>query len=428
MQLTDRLIRAPALEDAIDSHPLIVAPDTLVVEAIALISEARGSSCSLPNLDSPSDSMPMSGARSSCVLVMQDNQLLGIFTERDIVKLTANGRNFAGVKIAEVMAQPVVTLPQAAAQDIFAALFLFRRYRIRHLPIVDDYGKLVGIVSPESIRQVLRPANLLKLRRVSEIMSREVVHAPLTASVLSLAQLMTKQRVSCVVITQEDEERLVPVGIVTERDIVQFQSLQLNLSKVQAEVVMSTPLFLLNPEDSLWTAHQEMQQRHVRRLVVSWNWGQRLGIVTQTSLLRVFDPMEMYGIVETLQQTVQQLEAERLQNSKAQSQQQNTQKIANWQEQPEPQYSNAPLQPKATNGTDNQLTDTKEQQLYTLLSTIQVSLESLVKEPNLCPELRQSKLNGALAELQQIRNLVQSPLLLRSKGTGNREQGTGRRI
>ncbi len=74
---------------------------------------------------------------------------------------------------------------------------------------------------------------------------------------------------------------------------------------------MSTPLCLLSPEDSLWTAHQQMQQLHVRRLVVSWNWGRDLGIVTQTSLLRIFDPVEMYEIIETLQRTVQQLEAEK---------------------------------------------------------------------------------------------------------------------
>ncbi|NES21340.1 MAG: CBS domain-containing protein [Symploca sp. SIO3E6] len=399
MQLDNPLIRAPALEDTIDFHPLIVAPNTLLVEVIALISQARGSSCSLPNVESLSDSKPITSTRSSCVLVMQDERLLGIFTERDIVKLTANGTNFAGVKVSEVMIQQVVTLPQAAAQDIFAALFLFRRYRIRHLPIVDNYGKLVGIVSPESIRRVLRPANLLKLRRVSEVMSREVVHAPLTASVLTLAQLMTKKRVSCVVITEGDEEeRLLPVGIVTERDIVQFQSLQLNLSTTEAQVVMSTPLFLLNPEDSLWTAHQEMQQRHVRRLVVSWNWGQRLGIVTQTSLLRVFDPMEMYGIVETLQQTVQQLEVERLQNVNVQSRQ------------PKPQGLNSPPQLEVINSNHNQLTDTTHQQLSTLLSTIQISLESLVKEPNLSPELRQSRLNAVLADIQQMRNLMQSPL------------------
>jgi len=88
------------------------------------------------------------------------------------------------------MVHPLITLPQQSAQDIFAALFLFRRYRIRHLPIVDDQGQLVGVISHESIRQILRPANLLRFRRVSDVMTTQVVQAPLTATVLQLAQLM----------------------------------------------------------------------------------------------------------------------------------------------------------------------------------------------------------------------------------------------
>jgi CBS domain-containing protein len=312
MEFNNPLMCAPALEEAIDRHPLKVTPDTLLVEAIALMSQTRGRSCLLPNFSPTPEEMAKSEARSSCVLVGRKSQLLGIFTERDIVRLTATGTNFEGAKISAVMAKPVITLKEAHFQDIFAALFLFRRYRIRHLPIVNEQEQLVGVVSPETIRQVLRPANLLKLRRVSDVMIREVIHASMGDSVLMLAQLMAAFRVSCVVITEEEtEESFRPVGIVTERDIVQFQSLELELSKIQAQDVMSTPLFLLSPEDSLWTAHQEMQRRHVRRLVVSWNWGRELGIVTQTTLLRVFDPMEMYGVIETLQRTVEQLEAEK---------------------------------------------------------------------------------------------------------------------
>jgi CBS domain-containing protein len=317
MQLDDSLNCAPLAEAAIDLHPLAVPPDTLLMDVIALMNQTRFSSCSLSVLDTPTDFIPIDEARSSCVLVMQESELLGIFTERDLVRLTAAGIHFEGVKIAEVMAQPVITLPQVAFQDIFAALFLFRRYRIRHLPVVGDRGQLIGVVSPASIRRVLRPANLLKLRRVSEVMTTQVIHAPMTASVLSLVRLMAEYRVSCIVITEADlEEDLqhvgtIPVGIVTERDILQFQALQLNLAATQAQRVMSTPLFLLSPEDSLSTAHQEMQRRRLQRLVVSWDWGRGLGIVTQTSLLRVFDPMEMYGVIQTLQQTVQQLQAEK---------------------------------------------------------------------------------------------------------------------
>lgn len=291
--------------DAIDPNPLIVAPDTPLVEVIGLMSQSPFSRCELGG------AAPDSSVRSSCVLVMQNQELQGIFTERDIVRLAAENRSLEECTIADVMIHPVKTLSQDSLQDVFAVLFLFRRYRIRHLPIVDESNRLVGIISSETLRQVLKPANLLKLRRVAEVMTVDVVQADPEASVLSLAQQMAEHRVSCVVIVDHTGENPQPVGIVTERDIVQFQSLQLNLAKQQAQAVMSTPLFLLSPEDSLSMVQQEMQQRRVRRFVVSWNWGQGLGIVTQTSLLKVFDPMEMYSIIETLQRTVQQLEAEK---------------------------------------------------------------------------------------------------------------------
>ena len=317
MQLDNSRIVTPTLEDAIDRYPLTVAPDDPLEQVVARMSRARGSGCSLIAENSSALSTVQPEPRSSCALAMQGDELTGIFTERDIVRLTAAGTAFVGLTVGEVMTHPVKTLTQSAFHDIFAALFLFRRYRVRHLPIVDDQDRLVGIVSPESIRRVLRPANLLKLRRVSDVMTSQVIYAPLSASVMSLAQQMAENQVSCVVIVETDcldtayrsLEAVIPVGIVTERDLVQFQALQLNLNKLQAQDVMSTPLFLLSPEDSLWTAHQEMQQRHVRRLVVSWDWGSRLGIVTQTSLLRVFDPIEMYGVIETLQRTVHQLES-----------------------------------------------------------------------------------------------------------------------
>lgn len=313
MEFNDQSFTSPDLKTAIDREPLIISPATSLTEAIALMGQVRNLSCETASDRLDSEFTIPERNRSGCALIMTGSKLLGILTERDIVRLTAEKLVFETVTVADVMTQPVITLASSNFQDIFAALFLFRRYRIRHLPVIDEADRLLGVISPETIRQAMRPANLLKLRRVRDVMSKNIVHAPATDTVLSVAQLMAESRVSCVIITEADEEEeiLLPVGIITERDILQFQSLQTRLDNIEAGQVMSTPLFLLSPEDSLLAAHQEMQRRRVRRLVVSWNWGQGLGIITQTSMLRIFDPMEMYGTIEALQSTVQQLEREK---------------------------------------------------------------------------------------------------------------------
>ena len=386
MQFDDSTVGTPSLEDAIDRHPLIVSPETPLLDAIALMNQTRANGGSVANstvdgvTGSDPNTIPLTGARSSCVLALAGDRVVGIFTERDIVRLTADGVDFSGVSVARIMAHPVITFKHSEFKDIFAVLFLFRRYRMRHLVIVDDRDQLVGVVSSESIRRVLRPANLLKMRRVSEVMTTPVIQAALSTSVLGVAQLMAQHRVSCVAIIEADAEPFaLPVGIVTERDIVQFQALGLNLSDTTAEAVMSSPLFLLSPEDSLWTAHREMQKRRVRRLVVSWNWGGGLGIVTQTSLLRIFDPMEMYGVVETLQRTVDELEEKRDASEDELTRQ------------------NSPELPLEENTVDVSAGDIKVH-----LGNLRACLERLTDRSNLSSSQQDAIVTRALGELSQL--------------------------
>ena len=74
--------------DAIDTHPLTVTPDTSLVEVIGLMSQSPFSSCALDG-----SGISATTVRSSCVLVMQNQRLEGIFTERDIVRLAAAGQS-----------------------------------------------------------------------------------------------------------------------------------------------------------------------------------------------------------------------------------------------------------------------------------------------------------------------------------------------
>lgn len=301
---------------AIDYHTLTVCPNTPLLEMLSLMNQVRGKNCVLYNptetnsKDSHLSNVFLSDDLAeyevnSCALVVEEDYIKGIVTERDIVNLLATGQNLA-VPVSAIMTREVITLSLSQFKDVFVALTLLRQHKIRHLPIVDDRGKLIGIVTPGTIRRILQPASLLAMRRVGDVMTREVIHVAGNTSILHLAQLMNLHQVSSVVITsQSNSLQLIPVGIITERDIVQMQILGLNLAQVSAETVMSQPLFCLHPEDSLWLAHEEMQQRFVRRLVVVGKAGELIGIVTQSSILRSLDPIELYNVVETLQQVVE---------------------------------------------------------------------------------------------------------------------------
>lgn len=326
-----------SLEQAIERNPVIVTPDTPLLEVIKLMSRGWVENCQLDNNDDNSawDDSLIAEPNSSCALVMQDSQLLGIFTQRDVVGLIATRRKLLGITIAEVMSQEVITLQVNNAEDIFAARNLMRQHGIGHLPIISDNNQLYGIVSSESMRRVMRPTQWLRFSKVSEVMNTQVVQASGATSVLDVIKLMIEYHVSCVVIVEPALENkdstggrasnaeifssplpissssTTPIGIITEWDVLQFQRLELNLETTEAQAVMSTPLFLVNPSDSLWSVQCLMQQHRVRRLVVAGSQTELMGIITQTSLLQALEPNGMYGILEILQQKVAELEVER---------------------------------------------------------------------------------------------------------------------
>ncbi len=288
----------PSLASIIDRQPLTVDPDRPLVEVIALMSQAKGRRCLLPSSNLNAEFDIAINTPYSSVLVLVADRLVGIFTERDLVRLTASQQGLEGLKVSEVMTSAPITLVLAAHHTVMNVLSIFQQHQIRLLPLLDEQGKLVGIVTPEHIRQILQPINLLKFRSIAEGMTSEVITATLTTSIFCIAKIMTEQNVSSVIIL--DQQQL-PVGIVTEQDIVQFQVLELNLDKLLAQSVMSSPLFCLQSGDSLWSAQQVMQIKNIRRLVITNEQGDLQGILTQSNLLKLLDPLEMLCFVEKLQ-------------------------------------------------------------------------------------------------------------------------------
>ncbi|MEM1254922.1 MAG: EAL domain-containing protein [Cyanobacteria bacterium P01_H01_bin.21] len=291
---------------AFDQSPLVVKPTAYLSQVIAWMTQGNGD-------NQATDRATESSQATSYCLVMTQRKMLGIFTERDVVRIIAQGIELEATTVAEVMTQNPITVSIKELERPINIVTLFQKHRIRHLPVVDEFEQLLGAVTHTHLRQSLQASDLLRLRRVKEVMSTHVVTALCDEKLLAVVQLMATHRVSCVVIVEPGNSAGVqkPIGILTERDIVKLQVQNVELSDLNAEAVMSTPLANVSPKDSLWHIHQQMQSMNVRRLVVA-ETGVLRGIVTQTSILSALDPSEMYSTIQTLREEVDRLRDERL--------------------------------------------------------------------------------------------------------------------
>ena len=88
------------------------------------------------------------------LLVMQGDRVLGVISERDYArKVALLGRASRDTLISQIMTAPAVTVrPQAGFRQIIAA---FRRHTGRSMPVVDDDGRLAGMLLRKDFLEAL---------------------------------------------------------------------------------------------------------------------------------------------------------------------------------------------------------------------------------------------------------------------------------
>ena len=98
-----------------------------------------------PN-DSVFDGIKMMAEKGvGALLVMENNDLLGIVSERDYArKIIIKGRSSSGTQVREIMTSEIVSAkPEDTVEE---CMTLMTEKRIRHLPVIDD-GEVNGVLS-----------------------------------------------------------------------------------------------------------------------------------------------------------------------------------------------------------------------------------------------------------------------------------------
>ena len=119
-------------------------------------------------------------------------------------------------------------------------------------------------------------------------------------NIMSACNIMSANNIGCVIIVTRSINRT-PVGIITERDIVEILGkLNPNLLQAPLRTLMSTPLITIEQSASINDAAKIMNSKKIRRLVVVDKNNKMTGILTQKDLFNAIDKnpslfSELYG-------------------------------------------------------------------------------------------------------------------------------------
>jgi len=116
---------------------------------------------------------------------------------------------------------------------------------------------------------------------VKQIMKTDVVSIDENENVQDAAQQMIKSNIGCVIITRDS----IPFGIFTESDFVRIAA-KGNPLFTTLDGVVSTPLVVITPGETIWEAAEIMRKKDIHKLPVQYE-NKIVGIITASDLVKV---------------------------------------------------------------------------------------------------------------------------------------------
>jgi CBS domain-containing protein len=234
-----------------------------------------------------------------CVPVVDPNHLpIGMITDRDVCMAAyTRGERLSAMSVESTYSQPAITVPD---NDIVEhAENLMSRLQVRRLAVIDNSGRLSGLLSihdlahqaaiaPERLRQVLagicRPRSARQasgaersLPRIEDIMTSPVHKCLVTDTLVRPAQLMWDHDCGAVPVTKHGD----CVGMVTDRDICMAAYIQgKRLADIGVVTTASHRAYCVSPTSPIAHAHDIMRMHRIRRLPVVDCGHNLVGIVS----------------------------------------------------------------------------------------------------------------------------------------------------
>ena len=261
----------------------------------------------------------MDQAGVGCLAVVDDNRLVGIVTDRDLVRRGLAQDLAPTASVEQVMSTPVVSLHADA--DLHSAVKLFRTHAVRRLAIVNG-DNFVGMISVDDLLVDLA-ADLFDLARpiaaegfmpadwadhsrrnpqddaatgvtdhstypeptdsVRLFVSDDLIRIEPDATLHQVAQRLAAAGVGALVVTDGDRV----AGIISERDVVRAAASGKDLDSATAVELGTRRVVTCTPDTTIHAAAQLMMEHYVRHLLVEDRNG-LVGMVSARDLLGAY--------------------------------------------------------------------------------------------------------------------------------------------
>ena len=241
----------------------------------------------------------MSENSVSSILIADQDQVIGIWTEHDALALDFTDPDRFNQPVSTVMSSPVLTLP--STMDAGQAAIRLRDSGKRHFLVVDENEAPVGILSQTdlALNQGLEP--YLRLREVRAVVARPPLLVNGHRSLAEVASEMHHHHADAVVVNCGDGE----LGILTERDMVRF--IARHTSNTPVHELATRPLLTVNEEDPLIHARDLLIDHRIRHLAVVNFSGEVTGLIGYHDMLAGAEQMYLDDLREALEQRDQAL-------------------------------------------------------------------------------------------------------------------------
>ncbi|WP_421077925.1 CBS domain-containing protein [Methanothermococcus sp. Ax23] len=233
------------------------------------------------------------------LIVMDENENIHMITIHDLLLASSLNEN-----VEALMFKPHCIDQNTPVMDAVCEIIGSGQ---RAAPIVDENGKLVGIVTDYDIMKRAGKSELLKDVKVTKIMTRSPITIDKDESIGKARSLMRKYNIGRLVVLDEEGD---PIGIVTEDDILrkvfkpkkkmtvgEYAGEKVPRMAQPVSMIMNSPLITADVESSIADVAKLMEKHDIRGVPVTKK-GTLRGIVTRIDIMKYIKNLREESVIE----------------------------------------------------------------------------------------------------------------------------------